>query len=177
MVLHRSEDVLRSKVVVNGYTQAVARARYDYSPRADAWAGEASLAVSHAMLRFTDDQDVRVTAGVQVPLYQQSTGKPEPFFRVQASGSGVGRKGGEKKRAGWETAHARRAGMEERCRRPEGCQPTRRQQPHRGPGRQDCTLSARPRPPPHAAPPHPSQENCWTLNVDRHGRWNVLYDL
>lgn len=25
--------------------------------------------------------------------------------------------------------------------------------------------------------PQPLQENCWTLNVDRHGGWNVLYDL
>lgn len=48
------------------------------------WRGEASACLSHAVLRFTEDQDLRVTAGVRAPLTQHSVGQPEPFLRVQA---------------------------------------------------------------------------------------------
>lgn len=34
-VLRRSEHVLRNKVILTGYTQAVLRAHYDYNPRRD----------------------------------------------------------------------------------------------------------------------------------------------
>ncbi|KAL6780985.1 hypothetical protein ACKKBG_A09295 [Auxenochlorella protothecoides x Auxenochlorella symbiontica] len=103
MVLNRVQHLTRNRVVLDSYTQAVARVHYDFNPRSETWRGEASACLSHAVLRFTEDQDLRVTAGVRAPLTQHSVGQPEPFLRVQ--------------------------------------------------------------------------ENCWTLNVDRHGGWNVLYDL
>lgn len=41
------------------------------------WAGELHGHVSHAIFRFTDDQDVRITAGVRAPLSHQ-VGPPQP---------------------------------------------------------------------------------------------------
>ena len=35
------------------------------------------------MFRFTEDQDVRVTAGVRLPLLQSGVGDPQPFLRLQ----------------------------------------------------------------------------------------------
>lgn len=67
------------------------------------WAGEASASLSHAIFRFTEDQDLRLTAGVRAPLSPAGIGQPEPFLRLQ--------------------------------------------------------------------------ENCWSLNMDRHGAWSIKYDL
>jgi hypothetical protein len=82
--LAKRADVVRGRAVLRSYTQAAARARYEYCPRTDAWAGEASAALSHAAFRLAADQDVRVSAGVRAALGPKGLlGRPEPFLRVQ----------------------------------------------------------------------------------------------
>ena len=52
-VLRRSEHVLRNKVILTGYTQAVLRAHYDYNPRRDTvrWAPRVGDGVAGGALR------------------------------------------------------------------------------------------------------------------------------
>jgi hypothetical protein len=37
------------------------------------WGGELHARISHAIFRFTNDQDVRLTAGVRAPVTQQAS--------------------------------------------------------------------------------------------------------
>jgi hypothetical protein len=81
--IQKTQEVIRGRAILRNYTQLKLSARYDYSPQADRFSGSAVAALSHAMFRITDDMDVRLTAGVAVPLSAKGAGRAEPFFRVQ----------------------------------------------------------------------------------------------
>jgi len=81
--LAKGTDVVRGRQVLRSYTQAAFKARYDYNVRTESWSGEAVAAVSHAMFRFSDDQDLRLTAGCRVPLTARGAGEPHPFVRLE----------------------------------------------------------------------------------------------
>ena len=83
MRLAKRTDYVRGRHVLGSYTQAKLKARYDYNPRTEAWGGEATAAVSHAMFRVSEDQDVRISAGCRVPLSPTGAGAAEPFLRVE----------------------------------------------------------------------------------------------
>ncbi|KAL4457292.1 hypothetical protein ABPG75_012157 [Micractinium tetrahymenae] len=81
--VQRSQEVVRNRLLLRNYTQAAVAANYDYNVRTEKWAGELHGHVSHAIFRFTDDQDVRITAGVRAPLTQQGVGTAKPYLRLQ----------------------------------------------------------------------------------------------
>lgn len=81
--LGKNTDIVRGRQVLNSYTQAKLSASYDYNVRTERWGGEAIAMVSHAMFRFSDEQDLRVTAGCRVPLYSSGTGRASPFVRIE----------------------------------------------------------------------------------------------
>lgn len=83
VAVQRSQEVVRSRLLLRNYTQAAVAANYDYNIRTEQWAGELHGHVSHAIFRFTDDQDVRLTAGVRAPLTQRGVGEARPYLRVQ----------------------------------------------------------------------------------------------
>lgn len=131
------------------------------------WGGELHAHLSHAVFRFTDDQDVRLTAGVRAPLTQRVRRAP---VCCGAAGQAVGRGGAG--RAGGATQRS--------CR-----------QVRRGAGGEGRALDTAGLPrPAHAPPtlqgvgdPRPYlrvQENCWALTLQPEGRgmqWRVEYDL
>ena len=75
--------MIRGREVLNTYTQAILQANYDYNVRTEAWRGVAIGKLSHAMFKFSDDQDLRITAGCRVPLSPTGAGKAEPFLRLE----------------------------------------------------------------------------------------------
>lgn len=79
----KSSHVVRGRHVLASYTQATLKAHYDFNPRTERWGGEAEASASHAMFRFADDQDVRVSAGARVPLTPAGPGRAAPFLEVQ----------------------------------------------------------------------------------------------
>ena len=81
--------MVRGRQVLNSYTQASLRANYNYNIKTEKWGGEALATLSHAMFRFSDDQDVRFTAGCRIPLTPTGAGKAEPFVRVEENCWGV----------------------------------------------------------------------------------------
>ncbi|PRW57685.1 outer envelope pore isoform A [Chlorella sorokiniana] len=83
LAVQRSQEVVRGRLLLRNYTQASVAANYDYNIRTEQWGGEVHAHLSHAIFRFTDDQDVRVTAGVRAPLTQQGVGAAQPYLRVQ----------------------------------------------------------------------------------------------
>ncbi|PSC73740.1 outer envelope pore [Micractinium conductrix] len=81
--VQRSQEVVRSRILLRNYTQAAVAANYDYNVRSEKWAGELHAHLSHAIFRFTDDQDVRLTAGVRAPVTHQGVGVAQPYVRLQ----------------------------------------------------------------------------------------------
>jgi len=81
--LAKTTDLVRGRQVFKNYTQATLKARYDYNLRSDAWNGELIASASHAMFKFSDDQDVRITAGCTVPLSPAGPGTAAPFLRLE----------------------------------------------------------------------------------------------
>ncbi|EFN55602.1 hypothetical protein CHLNCDRAFT_52218 [Chlorella variabilis] len=73
--VQRSQEVVRNRLLLRNYTQASLGANYDYNLRSEKWGGELHARLSHAIFRFTDDQDVRLTAG--------GVGDPKPYARLQ----------------------------------------------------------------------------------------------
>lgn len=81
--VQRTQDYLKNRVLLRSYTQATAQASYDYNLRTEKWGGELHARISHAIFRFTNDQDVRLTAGVRAPMTQQGVGVARPYARLQ----------------------------------------------------------------------------------------------
>ena len=82
--LAKSTDVVRGRLLINSYTQAQLKGHYDYNVRTEAWSGEAVATLSHALFRFSDDQDLKVSGGCRVPLSAAAgVGKIEPFLRLE----------------------------------------------------------------------------------------------
>ena len=53
------------------------------------WGGEVLGSVSHAIFRFTEEQDLRLTAGVRAPLTEAGLGEAQPFLRLQENCWGI----------------------------------------------------------------------------------------
>lgn len=88
--LHKSQEVVRGRPLLNSYTQLVAGVTYDCNLRNQVWAGQADAKLSHAMFSFTKDQDIRVTVGLKAPISPVTgVGNPEPYLRVQENCWGV----------------------------------------------------------------------------------------
>jgi hypothetical protein len=81
--LAKNMDIVRGRAVLNTYTAAKLSASYDYNARTERWGGEAIAMLSHAMFKFSDDQDLRLTAGCRVPLYATGPGPASPFVRIE----------------------------------------------------------------------------------------------
>lgn len=81
--VQRSQEVVRNRLLLRNYTQAALAANYDYNVRTEKWGGELHAHLSHAIFRFTDDQDIRITTGVRAPLSQQGVGTAKPYARIQ----------------------------------------------------------------------------------------------
>ena len=223
--MQRSQEVVRSRVLLRSHTEAAGSAHYDYNPRREQggggrvacrashlwegscvngsncrvgrerrsrclpaclpvgpssplplllllllllplssssqWSGEVHARLSHAMFRFADDQDVRLTAGVRAPLSQQVT---LMMMRV--------------------CLHARPPA----CPHLLGCEVLH--------CRTDSTVALHCIALTFASTPLPAntacyawqglgaakpyvrvQENCWALTVQAGGQWSVSYDL
>jgi hypothetical protein len=87
--LNKQSDIVRGRQNLNSYTQASLRANYNYNIKTEAWGGEALATVKHAMFKFSDDQDLRITAGCRIPLTPSGAGKAVPFVRVEENCWGV----------------------------------------------------------------------------------------
>lgn len=79
----KQSEIIRGRQVLRNYSQANFKASYDYNVRTENWTGQASASLSHAMFRFAEDQDVRITAGYQTTLSNFGLSQPKPFVRIE----------------------------------------------------------------------------------------------
>ncbi|KAH7623685.1 putative Outer envelope pore protein 21A, chloroplastic [Nannochloris sp. 'desiccata'] len=87
--LNKQSEMVRGRQVLNSYTEASLRANYNYNIKTEAWGGEAVAKISTALFKFSDDQDVRLSAGCRIPLTPNGAGKAVPFVRVEENCWGV----------------------------------------------------------------------------------------
>jgi hypothetical protein len=83
LTISKQSDIIRGRQVLRNYSQAKFKASYDYNVRTEKWTGKASASLSHAMFRFAEDQDVRITAGYQTSINSYGLTEPKPFVRIE----------------------------------------------------------------------------------------------
>ena len=81
--IQSQQAVQKGLPILKNYTQLTLAATYDYNMRNEIWGGEAHASVSHAIFKFVDNQDVRVTVGVRGRINQTGLADYEPYLRVQ----------------------------------------------------------------------------------------------
>lgn len=124
------------------------------SPSPLQWGGELHAHLSHAIFRFSEDQDVRLTAGVRAPLTQQVTDRGCPHAPPPAPA-------GPSRRASMRGALTASASPCRSPLTPADCPPP-------APVAQGVGT---------AQPYLRVQENCWALTVHPDLQWRVSYDL
>ncbi|GAB4813203.1 hypothetical protein N2152v2_000249 [Parachlorella kessleri] len=88
-VLQERTEIIRNRINLLGYTELVLRAGYDYNPRLERWAGEASVQGTHSIFGFTEGQDLRVSAGYRARFTPTGVTSQEPFLKIRENNWGL----------------------------------------------------------------------------------------
>ena len=77
--------VSKGKDIVAQCTDATLKGMYNYDLNSDTWFGTLHASLSHTMLKFHENMDVRLTAGVRFPFSKRGmlTQSANPYLKIE----------------------------------------------------------------------------------------------